>query len=457
MTTNLLCCLRDKSAARQDQDSSSNTDWSTPTMPGSNSDDTLTTAVKITGQMGVARPLTNPSSSDQSLSKITPLPEEKNSDAPSITVKTTDLMEKILNQKNTNKDKALEKRWKLNPKEGDGFLEGMLIAGDGLTMGAMTLQGVQILKPSINTISSVTSASLAFGLLAGIIDIAVAILCLKQAIIHLKNGNKTAARRDFFHFIIYSAIGVIMTLTALAGKVAAFSTLTAFFAANPWLLPVLFFIAGLPVFYEVAMRIYRSRAELDFGSKVLNSKLDDLIGTLQLNLSDDDINKTITEDKETQKSLENYIKENQEENIDAIRKAWFLSRKFEVLSADMGIEAAIETFKLLRLHMNQEDEKDQLKIAQGKIKEWNNAQYLRLTQRILSAAAFGFSMWLIPHPNALISAIESFAMAGANAIPLYMDLFWPFKRNTPIAVEMADPILIAKETAEQQAAKNSAA
>ena len=119
-----------------------------------------------------------------------------------------------------------------------------------------------------------------------------------------------------------------------------------------------------------------------------------------------------------------------------------LSTKLEQFQAGMGAEAALETFKLLEkvLRKNEDEKEAQLKKAKEKVAEWNHAQYVRLAQQLLYTAAFGVSMGvLIPKaPTQVMSATENFAMAGANAIPLYMDSFWPFKRNTPIVVPKVD-------------------
>lgn len=392
--------------------------------------------------------------------------------------KTAQIMQAVLKSKEINKDKALAAR--------ANFLEGTLIAGDLLTMGSMTFQGTLILSPSLSAISAVTIANLVCGVLAGIIDIGVSLLCLKSGIIHWKNGDKAAAYRQFFNFAIYSAIGLVMTLVSLAIQVGAFSSLSLFFAANPWLLPVLFFVAGLPTFYEVVNRIYKAKKEQDLGSDVLKGQLDNLIQKLNLNGCDqlvpnipkddleplferikkelrkedlEDTEKKIASichelykniDEQVEASLEAIALSEKLSNLDSqnksdkiieeICKFSFLSRKLELLSSDMGVEAAIATFKLLQSYIadKNQDHSKELDLAKRMITKWNRAQYVRLAQRILYTAAFGLSMGLLAHPNEIASAVESFAMAGASAIPFGMDAFWPFKRNTPLGVEKAE-------------------
>jgi hypothetical protein len=42
---------------------------------------------------------------------------------------------------------------------------------------------------------------------------------------------------------------------------------------------------------------------------------------------------------------------------------------------------------------------------------------------------------LSPKTNAnLLNGSQSLLLMGANVIPLYMDSFWPFKRNTPMVI-----------------------
>jgi len=86
--------------------------------------------------------------------------------------------------------------------------------------------------------------------------------------------------------------------------------------------------------------------------------------------------------------------------------------------------------------LNKEPTEEQMKTTKEKITSWNKAQYVRLFQQVLFAGAFGVSMAaLTPALNTpTLAASENFAMAAANGIPFYMDVFWPFMRNAPIVV-----------------------
>jgi hypothetical protein len=118
---------------------------------------------------------------------------------------------------------------------------------------------------------------------------------------------------------------------------------------------------------------------------------------------------------------------------DEIKSA--LSDKMEQFQSDMGVEAALETFKLMHKILAKEENEEQLKLAKKKVAEWNYAQHVRAVQQILCFASFGISMAALRSTSAAaLKDVQTLALAGGNAIPFYMDAFWPFKRNTLIVV-----------------------
>jgi len=326
-----------------------------------------------------------------------------------------ELMQEIIQQKSDLVHSSETKR--LNAGE------AILIGGDLFSMGYLLFQGAQIVNPGLSAIPAVAVTSLACGVIAGAINIGVAFICLKEGLQAHKNGDMKLAARLYIDFIALLGIGIIMMLTSLALRVGAFAGLSALFAAHPWLLPVLFLGISLPILLEVGGRIRNIWNRVDLGSELKNPQ---------------DVSKLIQGTDTTNPFHLKPLIESTEDNS-VVKKA--LSDRMEILQANIGVEAAIETFKLMQTALRKEDTKAQFEITQKKITEWNRAQYVRLFQQVLYTAAFVVSMAsLSPVVNTKgVQAGQTFAMAGANAIPLYMDSFWPFKRNTLIVVPKVDP------------------
>lgn len=334
-----------------------------------------------------------------------PLRQRDNSVQQDPEQRVANLMKEVIEEKKANAQRALEGRVNIN--------EAVLIGGDLFSMGYLAFQGAQIVKPALATIQAIATITLACGCIAGAINIGVAIISMKEGIQALQNGDTKLALRLFLDFFGLLAIGSIMILASLAVRVAALGAVSTFFGANPWLLPLLFFLISIPIIIEISNRIRNIVSGSDLAS-YLNSGLDGLIyGKTPLQLQP---------------------LFNQELSDLEVRNE--LARKIELLQADMGVEAALEFFELIRLHLQKENTDQQMQKTKEKIREWNRAQYVRMFQQFLYTSAFVVSMGMLnPKLNtAAVNGAQTFAMAAANAIPLYMDTFWPFKRNTPIVV-----------------------
>lgn len=330
------------------------------------------------------------------------------------------LIGQVLDQKRANVQKAL--------KERTSALNLVMIGGDVFSMADLAFQGILLTKPSFTKIPAIAGITLACGAVAGAINIGVAIICLKEGLQALKNGDKKLAARLLIDFVCFLVIGAIMILSSLALQISALTVVTAFFAANPWLLPVLFFLVSIPVIAEVGNRILNIARKKDWGSE-LNKK--DLF---ELTQGQDENNPFHLE------PLRAELRKLKDEHKDERLVYQSLSRKMEILQADMGVEAAIETFELLKQALNQTSYEEQRTKAKKEIEKWNFAQYVRLFQQILYTGAFGVSMGTLINPRIntpLVNSAQMFSMSAANAVPFYMDLFWPFKRNTPMVVPMA--------------------
>lgn len=330
--------------------------------------------------------------------------------------KLSNLMEQVITEKQQNVQKALDGRVNV--------LEGLMIGGDAFSMGYLGFEGIQLAKPSLSKIPAIKTATMICGTIAGVINIAVAIICLKEGIQAWKNGDKKLAMRLILDFVCFLIIGSVMILASLALKVTALGAISAFLAANPWLMPVMFFVVSVPVFVEILTRIVNSMKKQDYAAELDKGDLNQLI-----------------EGKDQKNPLHLApLKEMLQRGVQDVFVKEHLSQKMEALQADMGVEAAIETFRLLKQVLNKEEFDEQQKRAKKKIAKWNRAQYVRLFQQVLFAGAFGLSMGKLMNPKINTPAVnssQSFAMSAANAIPLYMDINWPFMRNAPIVVPKA--------------------
>jgi histone H3/H4 len=290
--------------------------------------------------------------------------------------------------------------------------EVVLVAGDFFTTGELVFAGAKSVAPKINTIAGVAFASLVCGEIAGLINLGVACVSLVEGIRALKNGDKALAARLCLDWLCFSAIAIIMILSSLAIKVAALGSVAAVFAANPWLMPVLFFIGALPVLAEISGRIAKIATGTDFGSQLMGKGMQELKAPF----------------------LEIMKNTPREQVDDAVRKA--LSEEMEKYQASIGVEAAIEAFRMIQRSLKGEDITEQRRTLAEKIASWNEAQFIRFFQQVLFILSFALGMIALVQKSAalVINTSVNFSMALANLIPLWMDLHWPFKRNAPIVV-----------------------
>jgi len=302
----------------------------------------------------------------------------------------------------------------------------ILIGGDLFSMGYLAFEGALSLAPHLQAIPSIGLATLVCGEIAGVINLGVGLVCLKEGIQALKNGDYRGGVRLILDFTCCMAIGLIMILNSLSIRVVALGGVGAFFTANPWLLPLIFFIATLPLIGDLGLRIKDIAQEKNLGAKLQMNALEKLLA----NKDWDGIEK-LCQDPNHPLHVESASK-TKEEMVQC------LSKKMEELQADMGVTAATETFALMLALQN----KDQiaalthLSLTRKEIGDWNRSIYVRMFQQVLYVGGFGVSMAaLSPTANGnLLNGVQNLCLAAANAIPLYMDIFWPFKRNQLIVV-----------------------
>jgi hypothetical protein len=323
----------------------------------------------------------------------------------------TSVVHRVMELKEEHVNKAKNNKWdRYNP---------VLIGGDLFTMAYLIFQGVQTYAHI--SLPLLGMATLVCGVAAGVITVGVAFLSLKESFQAFHNGDFKLGLRLLLDFIGLSGIGAIMILTPLAVKIAALGCLTAFFAANPWVLPVLFFAITIPLLIEISSRIKNIHLKKDLAADL---KLDELLELLKKDIVN-----------WSQISL---LYENKNPFHSKIEGAEDLIERMEKLQSEIGVTAALEAFKLFEclLEENKEAALSYCEKLQQKIFEWNGKQHVRLLQQVLFVISFAVSMVAlrVRLSPTLFNSIENFLMAGANAIPLYMDTFWPFERNTTLVV-----------------------
>jgi|GEM_PF-1026052 len=321
----------------------------------------------------------------------------------------------VLNTKELNRQRALGDTWtRYSPS---------MIGGDLFTMVYTGFTGAQYFAPSLQSISCLGWITSGAGEIGGLINILVACQEIKEAFTAQGNDNVTFWK-NMIDASLYILIGLLMIMIGVSTKVIALGSLAAFFTANPWLLPLLFFVASFPLIVEVSHRVTKIVLKKNLASCIafqsiktnLLSDRSEAFHTLQASLFSDLSSNSTLED---------------------------INKKMEKLQEDMGAEAAIEVFSLFKMLMDESvallEIEEQIQRAEQRIKEWYHAQYVRMFQQVLYILAFVISMGaLAPGVNAnVMNGSDNVAMAGANLIPLYMDTFWPFKRNVQMVVPPA--------------------
>lgn len=330
-------------------------------------------------------------------------------------------MESVLGAKEKKVQAALDNKLRrYNP---------IFIGGDIFTVGYMAFEGIKCFLPSVASIAAIGIATLICGVVAGVINIGVGLSSLPEAIQAFKNGDTLKGTRLMIDTICCIGIGTIMILASLAIQVSALGGVGAFFAANPWLLPVLFLVAAVPLIIELGYHIKNIAMGADLGSQL---KLDELQNHLEAENPDwEAIEELYAETPLSLSSLE---------NLDDDQLIEELSKKMEIFQQELETNSAVETFNLL-LQIKKRDKNvalEKMTHLKKLIGERNNSLYVRMFQQFLYFVGFGMSMGALSFKPDLLNGIQNFFLMFANLIPLYMDTFWPFKRNTPMIVEQVE-------------------
>lgn len=330
---------------------------------------------------------------------------------------------KIGSAKLVKMEEARSNKWTFN--------NVVFVTGDLFTSADLGFQALLCLSTKTQSIAAVAFTSFVCGEIGGAINIFVGIGCLKEAIQSFKNGAALKGARLAADFICLLGIGVVMILISLALKVSAVGAIGAFFATNPWFLPLLFFIITIPVFLEIGKGLVNLYNKTDLGSKLNLEQLGNMIETQDWNA----IEKLMQNTDSSWALGENPTFEK-------------ISSKMEEFQADFGVEGAVAVFDLWNalLEKNQEKAKAKLLIAKKALADWNWSLYIRMLQQVFYIVAFGVSMGCVGASTNLsnqLNGSQNIFSCLANAIPTYMDAFWPFKRNAPIVVPLIEKHEIA--------------
>ncbi|MFA5249849.1 MAG: hypothetical protein WC371_00335 [Parachlamydiales bacterium] len=354
----------------------------------------------------------------------------------------TSLFDQVIRKKTEN-FKLLDRKWNSNWK----FDDHVLIFGDVFSAGYLAFSTLTAVQPALNAVSSIAIIGGGFGLVAGVINILVGLICFKEASQSLINKNYTQALRLYLDAVFSILIGGVMLLSSIASMAAVagvnigvFASFAAFLTANPWILPVLFLIITLPILVEVVARTAKITLGRDQGAKLKLDELKELFEKTDLTAA------TIFRSE-----FFKYF------NIqaDSVLTEEALSAKMEDLQAKIGVRAALKAFETVHIILANQKQflqdpfckqaiTQKIELLQSEIKRWNIIQFIRLAQQLffLAACPVSLAATLLPNVSHLVNAAENLALFMANFIPFFLDLLTPFERNTlkVVAKIECDPV-----------------
>jgi len=307
----------------------------------------------------------------------------------------------------------------------------ILIGGDVFSTGFLLFEGIQAAIPATAAIPAVIAASAVFGVVGGVINIAVGGICLKEGLQALQNKDYLKAGRLILDAVLITAIGAVMILATISVYVGFLGGVGAFLAANPWVLPVLFLVITLPLLVEILKDTQKIWRSTDTASSLQLHDIEQILESKTV-----DWNAILEKWKGTVLDVDSIREKYKEKGIAS------LSDRMEMLQMGMGPRAAIEAFKLFEavLEKNETKAKASLKELKGHVAFLNKSLHVRLFQQVLLIASFVVSMLALKpkiNPGPIV-ATQNFTMAVAMGIPVWMDAKWPFARNTPIIVPKVD-------------------
>jgi len=307
-----------------------------------------------------------------------------------------------------------------------------VIGGGALNVGVMALEGASVFVHA----GWIADLLIGVGLLGGLFNLREGVLAIEEGIRAWKSNDKKLAVRLLLQGVLEVALGTAVLVLSVA-RLLGIASITGAFAANPYILPALFFALALFLLLETSHRLAAVIKGTDLGSRL---QLPELRAMLQSTDREAGIERA-------QDWVRSHIPEcfnaSQGQDRGQMRKT------IEKYKAEIGFVAAMEAFLLFDLILKKKSKEEivkQIDKLEEKIKNWNRTLYLKAFSVILAAGGFGAGMGALAMNSETIDGIQNLAMAAAGAIPLYLDIWKPFEREIPIVIYKAEDETIKAES-----------
>lgn len=273
--------------------------------------------------------------------------------------------------------------------------EHVFFWGDVTTLGSIFFGALEKSSTALAASPAIHGLSAGFGAISGLINAAVGLFAIKEALQSFANSDYATGCRLLFTGCCLSFLGIILFLSS----VFPHTMLGSFLIDNPWLLPVLFAAASLPSFAETAIRVNEARKKTSLGEELRNIDKGKILDKLE-EFAQRQLPKAEWEKVEAAKNDNPHL---------------YYSYLMETAQANVGAEAAVSLFAYLTGVKGDNQE------FQNHLDEWNRVQKIRLTQRTIYFAAFVFGMMALGLSSLGLSLVSSGLMASANGIAAMLD------------------------------------
>ncbi len=311
-----------------------------------------------------------------------------------------------------------------------------LVGGDVFTSMYLILSGLSRFSKVMQIIPMLSTALTICGVIGGAINIGVAAVCFKESMKAFGNKAYFQGVKLMIDTLLLGAIGAFMMIVPIASKIGL-GALSTFIAANPFVLPVLFFVLMAPTMIELVMRMK---------DRYQHNNVGDLLGldeiTTQIEKKEFNAEKWLQDHIQ----LQTFSRGNEREIVEHV------SGILENYAEKTGVEAAIPAFNLIQhiLEMAAKDKEikkeeyekllAEVDNVKKEIKKWDRTINLRVFQQCLYIfTTIASLVGVLPmFRTEGFRAMVDFVMGAANVLPTYLDLKFPYQRNTPYIVKSVD-------------------
>jgi hypothetical protein len=324
-------------------------------------------------------------------------------------------MQRIVGQEQALAKKAIHDPWKRFPVG--------VIGGAALNVGQLALTGVSVLAAC----AAISNILTGIGLLGGLLNIKEGAIAIHEGLHAWKSNDKQLAAKLFLQGILSFGLGTVMVLLSVA-RFVALSGVVGFFAANPYILPVLGFVLAIFLLIDMVNRLSPVIQGKDLGSKL---ELAGLRSMLETN----------TPEKGMEKAMQ-WVHSNIKECIseDPTKTDQAVQTKLNEYKAEIGFTAAMETFQLFEMILHKQKKEEILKqvaIVENKISQWNKILYYKTFSVLIAAMGSGAAIGGIALRSNPVNGADDFLMSAAGVVPLYFDICRPFERDTPLETDLS--------------------